>query len=106
LDRQSKGPQTGHSVARLLSTYGPETFTALCIRTSHGNRAQRSMIFLDVVDRAPEEMVLGYQNSAKEYYPAMGAACGRRPVISWHEDAATWRFGGRSAPRGRRTIAR
>lgn len=85
-------PQAGHFVAWLLSTHGPETFMELYIRASRGmTQPQLSMIFLDVLDKTPEEILLTYQSSAKDYYPAMGAAaCGRGPRISWHEDAATW----------------
>jgi hypothetical protein len=88
----AKYPKAGHFVSWLLATYGPESFMALYTRTSRGmTLAGVSAAFLDVLGKAPEDLLLAYETSAKAYYPAMGAAaCGQGPVIRWQDDTATW----------------
>ncbi|MBL9107342.1 MAG: hypothetical protein JNL82_41010 [Myxococcales bacterium] len=84
--------EVGHFVAWWIDTYGAETFTTIYTRTSKGMTADAiTPIFIDVLGRTPEMLLLEYHTSARDYYPAIGAAaCGRGPVIPWEDDAATW----------------
>lgn len=87
-----KYTKAGHLVAWLLATYGPKSFMALYTQTTTGmTRAEMTTTFLNVLGTSPEDLLLAHENSAKEYYPATGAAaCGRGPVVPWKDDAATW----------------
>jgi len=87
-----KYDESGHLVAWLLATYDADTFMTLYAQTRRGmTSAELSATFLDVLDRSPEDVLLTYQATARDYYPAMGgSACGRGPRIPWRDRAATW----------------
>lgn len=87
-----KYDEAGHLVAWLLATYGAETFMALYTRTTYGmSEAELSAAFLEVLGQTTEDVLLAYQTTARDYYPAMGgSACSRGPRIPWHDGAATW----------------
>lgn len=81
-------PRAGHFVAWLLATFGTESFMALYRRTSYGmSRVEVSQAFVEVLGQSPEQVFQRYAESAREYYPGMGAAaCGQGPRIPWDGD--------------------
>lgn len=91
--------RTGHFAAWLLARYGVERFKALYTGTSDDMTSSRlAATFMDVLGAEPEDVLLDYETTAKEYYPGMGAyACGRGARIEWIDDAATWETGGSCA---------
>lgn len=88
-----KYDEVGHFVAWLLETYGVATFMALYVRSNDGMSGDElSTVFLDVLGQTTADVLLAYQTTAYDYYPAMGgSACSRGSSVPWRDGAATWR---------------
>lgn len=84
--------EVGHFVAWWIETYGTDKFMTIYTQTRKGMTADEiTPVFDEVLGKSPESLLAEYSASAKDYYPAVGAAaCGRGPVIPWQDDAATW----------------
>jgi hypothetical protein len=81
-------PRAGHFVAWLLDTFGVEPFMTLYRRTSRNMTwTEVSQTFVEVLGLSPEEVFQRYAESAREYYPGVGAAaCGQGPRLPWDGD--------------------